>query len=70
MTKDEKIEQLKRIDISSLALHGEMRSAVEQCKKEKRHDLGSLASTISINCLCISMLTRAVIKLMEDKDDE
>ena len=68
MTRDEKLEQLKRVETASRNLEEQMRVGFEMASKEGSWKLTAVFSALSTNCKSIEMLTKAVIKLVEDKD--
>ena len=68
MTREEKLEELKRVEIASRDLEQEMRVGCEIAKENKMWESVAVFSALSTNCKSIEMLTKAVIKLVEDKD--
>ena len=70
MTRDEKLEQLKRVEVASQGLEQQMRRGVEQSKDWGKMDFAAVFSALSSSFRSISILTKAVIKLIEMQDDE
>ena len=70
MTRDEKLEQLKRVETASRDLEEQMRVGYEMASKEGSWKLTAVFSALSTIYRSIEMLTKAVIKLMEMQDEE
>ena len=68
MTREEKLEQLERVETASRDLEEQMRVGSMVAAEEKRWEFAAVFSALSTNCKSIEMLTKAVIKLVEDKD--